>query len=287
MNIDSAKNSLNAKVDENQLRNSVKLQQIASDPKNNAWVFASAGSGKTKILTDRVLRLLLENIAPNKILCLTFTKVGANEMRERINQELANWVIIDNDELLKKLENLTGKIPDDSTISKSRKLFVEILDNDQKINIQTIHSFCKSLLNIFPFEAKIPLNFELLEESQAKLFLQRARLEVFKNAENDENLQTIIANIFSEVSEESLEDLILLVLTQKEKINLLQLQTNNFKNFPKIIESILQIQSTQDRDQLIKEFTEKIDLKNLIKMVYDLENSGKRNIDTAKKSLNF
>ena len=80
------------------------LQQIASNPKNSAWVFASAGSGKTKILTDRVLRLLLDNVSPNKILCLTFTKVAAAEMQSRINSELAKWILCDNAELQKKQE---------------------------------------------------------------------------------------------------------------------------------------------------------------------------------------
>ncbi|MFM7620462.1 MAG: UvrD-helicase domain-containing protein [Alphaproteobacteria bacterium] len=275
------------KVNEAQLADAIKLQQIASDPKNNAWVFASAGSGKTKILSDRVLRLLLENTAPNKILCLTFTKVGANEMTERINQELANWVIIDEEELLKKLTNLTGQIPNNLTILKARKLFVEVLDSEKKINIQTIHSFCKSLLNIFPFEAKIPLNFELLEENQGKLMLQKARQEVFKNAENDEGLQKIIADIFSEISEESLEEMILQILSQKEKINRLQIQTNNFRNFPEIIENILQIDSQKNQQGIISEFYQELELEAITMLIADLENSGKRNIETAKKIAKF
>ena len=98
------------------LSKTIQLQQSASDPNNSAWVFASAGSGKTKILTDRVLRLLLEDVSPNKILCLTFTKVAAAEMQQRINAELAKWVLCSAEELKIKLKNLTGQNPKEADL---------------------------------------------------------------------------------------------------------------------------------------------------------------------------
>ena len=141
------------------LSQTVHLQQSASDPKNSAWVFASAGSGKTKILTDRVLRLLLDDISPSKILCLTFTKVAAAEMQHRINSELAKWILCSDAELVKKLSDLSGKNPTQIDLKKARTLFIKILDEEAKIKVQTIHSFCQTLIKIFPFEAKVKPTF--------------------------------------------------------------------------------------------------------------------------------
>lgn len=91
-----------------ELADTVKLQQKASNPLYSAWVFASAGSGKTKVLTDRVLRLLLDDVKPHKILCLTFTKTAAAEMQQRINARLAQLVILSDEKLLENLSELTG-----------------------------------------------------------------------------------------------------------------------------------------------------------------------------------
>ena len=137
----------------------------ASDPKNSCWVFASAGSGKTKILVDRVIRLLLEDVLPNKILCLTFTKVAAAEMQERINLRLAELVLASDEELRQKLFNLIGKTPNLDLIKKARVLFVKILDSESRIKVQMIHSFCLGLMKIFPFEAGIKPSFEVMEDS--------------------------------------------------------------------------------------------------------------------------
>ena len=161
------------------LAKTTKLQQLASDPKNSSWVFASAGSGKTKVLTDRVLRLLLDDVHPDKILCLTFTKVAAAEMQQRINTELANWVLLDEESLIRQLEKLSGKQPSKTELRKARLLFANILDAASKIKIQTIHSFCQNLVKIFPFEAGIRPNFEVIESAQEKLLLQKAQKEVF------------------------------------------------------------------------------------------------------------
>ena len=120
--------------------NPLQTQQLASDPKNSVWVMASAGSGKTKVLTDRILRLLLEDVAPHKILCLTYTKVASVEMQERLNHELQNWIICSDEELFEKLLNLTGIKPENQILSKARGLLIKNLDAELKIKIQTIHS---------------------------------------------------------------------------------------------------------------------------------------------------
>lgn len=202
--------------------NPLQTQQLASDPKNSVWVMASAGSGKTKVLTDRILRLLLEDVAPHKILCLTYTKVASVEMQERLNHELQNWIICSDEELFEKLLNLTGNKPENHILSKARGLLIKNLDSELKIKIQTIHSFCQSILKSFPFEAKIPINFELLEENQAKILLKNSQKNVLQNAFNDEKLHDLIFKINSETSDENFSALVSNLLRDKDKINFIK-----------------------------------------------------------------
>jgi len=204
------------------LQQTINLQQIASNPRNSAWVFASAGSGKTKILTDRVLRLLLDNVSPNKILCLTFTKVAAAEMQSRINNELAKWILCDNAELQKKLTALSGDFPTENELKRARILFVKILDEDSKIKVQTIHSFCQTLIKIFPFEAKVKPNFEVLESNQEKLLLKTAQKEVLKKALVNEDLKKLVQETNAKLHEESFSGLVANLLNKKEQLNSLK-----------------------------------------------------------------
>ena len=190
------------------LLHTIKLQQLASNPKNSAWVFASAGSGKTKILTDRVLRLLLDDVAPGKILCLTFTKVAAAEMQERINSELMKWVLCNEEELEKKLSDLSGKTVEKNQLKKARILFTKILDGDSRIKIQTIHAFCQILIKIFPFEAKIKPNFEVMEERQEKLLLEQARKLILTKALRDDSLKILVMKINAKLHEANFAELI-------------------------------------------------------------------------------
>ncbi|MFT8796260.1 double-strand break repair helicase AddA [Zymomonas mobilis] len=152
-------------------------QLQASDPKGNIWLSASAGTGKTHVLTARVLRLLLNRAAPESILCLTFTKAGAAEMSERINQRLAKWVIqLNDDELREELQALGARY-DRDTLALARTLFARVLDAPGGLRIQTIHSFCQSLLTAFPVEAGLIPGFQLIEgreeATQAKKTLTR------------------------------------------------------------------------------------------------------------------
>ena len=116
-------------------------QRKASDPAASVWVTASAGTGKTKVLTDRVLRLMLSGAQPDQVLCLTFTKAAASVMTNRIRDELAHWATCDDKVLTEKLTKLQGKKPDAATTKRARQLFAEFLDAHGGMRIQTIHSF--------------------------------------------------------------------------------------------------------------------------------------------------
>ncbi len=156
-------------------------QLAASDPGVSAFVEASAGSGKTKLLTDRILRLMLAGAEPAKIQCLTFTKAAAAEMALRLQARLGRWAVIADDKLEEELRELrapTGKKARDA----ARALFAQILDLPGGMRIGTIHAFCQSLLRRFPLEASITPHFQLVEDADALLTMDRAREAVLAAA---------------------------------------------------------------------------------------------------------
>ena len=153
----------------------LKLQQNASDPNVSVWVSASAGSGKTKVLTDRVLRLLLSGALPDRILCLTFTKAAAAEMSTRIAERLASWSLATDDELKVDLNYLSGRSVETQDLAWARRLFATVLDSPGGLQVQTIHGFCQSILRRFPLEAGLPPQFDVLDERTAKDRMRNAR----------------------------------------------------------------------------------------------------------------
>ena len=179
-------------------------QHRASDPAASVWVGASAGTGKTKVLTDRVLRLLLGGTAPERILCLTFTRAAAAEMALRISNELARWTVADNETLITDLAGLTGERPVRATCDLARRLFATVLDVPDGLKIQTIHAFCQSLLRRFPLEAGVAPNFEIADEriSTTLLGSARARLLHAARPEVDDDLAAHLATMTAVVGEE-------------------------------------------------------------------------------------
>ncbi|MFP4003711.1 MAG: double-strand break repair helicase AddA [Alphaproteobacteria bacterium] len=158
----------------------IETQRRAANPKRSAWVSANAGAGKTRVLTDRVARLLLAGVEPGRILCLTFTKAAAAEMLHRLYAMLAEWAVLQREALEAALTELTGAPPDSAQMSRARVLFAQTLDAPGGLRIQTIHSFCQDLLSRFPLEAGVTPGFEIQDERTAAELLQAARDAVFR-----------------------------------------------------------------------------------------------------------
>lgn len=141
-------------------------QALAAAPDAHVWLSASAGTGKTHVLTARVFRLLLQGVRPENILCLTFTKAGAAEMADRIHDRLALWVQMDDKALFADLEAL-GEPSGPDARDKARRLFAEVLESTGGgLRIQTIHGFCQHLLTAFPLEAALTPGFRPLDERE-------------------------------------------------------------------------------------------------------------------------
>lgn len=150
-------------------------QSRASDPAVSAFVTASAGSGKTKLLTDRLLRLMLGGARPERLLCLTFTKAATAEMATRLNARLGNWAVAAQPALLAELRALLGRAPDEDEIARARAGFAAVLELPGGMRIATLHGFAQSLLRGFPLEAGLPPGFAVLEELDAAAELAGAR----------------------------------------------------------------------------------------------------------------
>ncbi len=158
------------------------IQRRAADAQASVWVDASAGTGKTTVLTNRVLSLLLNGTPPARILCLTFTKAAAAEMANRIASRLQEWAAMPDSELHKSLLALTNAHPSEDRRRMARRLFARVLDTPGGMKIQTIHAFCQSLLKRFPLEAGIAPHFDVLDERSAAELLIEAREQVLNRA---------------------------------------------------------------------------------------------------------
>jgi ATP-dependent helicase/nuclease subunit A len=158
------------------------IQRQAASRDSSVWVAASAGTGKTKVLTDRVLALLLAGSPPERILCLTFTKAAAAEMAIRVNSRLGDWATISDARLRRALKELTGEDAEPELLGRARRLFARVLDAPGGLMIDTIHAFCQSLLRRFPIEAGVPPHFQVMEERSASEAMEQARSHVLEQA---------------------------------------------------------------------------------------------------------
>ena len=150
------------------LAETTRAQNDAADPKASVWVSANAGTGKTHVLTNRVLRLMLSGTAPERILCLTYTKAAAAEMSKRVFDKLAAWATADQEVLAAELTRLEGVTPSTDRIERARVLFARAIESPGGLKIQTIHAFCQSLLQRFPLEAGVPPGFSVLDDATSR-----------------------------------------------------------------------------------------------------------------------
>ncbi|QDY69970.1 double-strand break repair helicase AddA [Qingshengfaniella alkalisoli] len=151
--------------------NEATLRQIeAARPDASTWLAANAGSGKTRVLTDRVARLLLSGVPPQNILCLTYTKAAASEMQNRLFSRLGDWAMKPDDTLTATLAELgVSDVIDEDRLARARRLFARAIETPGGLKIQTIHAFCAALLRQFPLEAGVSPQFSEMDERSLKL----------------------------------------------------------------------------------------------------------------------
>ncbi|SHH59658.1 double-strand break repair helicase AddA [Marivita hallyeonensis] len=150
-------------------------QVRAADPTASTWLGANAGSGKTRVLTDRVARLLLGGTRPEHILCLTFTNAAASEMQNRLFRRLGEWAMLDDKALTRQLLELgeSKEALDTPFLSRARTLFARAIETPGGLRIQTIHAFCASILRRFPLEAGVSPQFQEIDDRAAQLLREQ------------------------------------------------------------------------------------------------------------------
>ncbi|MDA8585828.1 double-strand break repair helicase AddA [Rhodobacteraceae bacterium] len=176
-----------------------RAQIDAANPNLSTWLSANAGSGKTRVLTNRVARLLLRGTDPRNILCLTYTKAAASEMQNRLFATLGSWAMLEDTALRTALQKLGETPPDD--LSKARTLFASAIEAPGGLRIQTIHALCASILRQFPLEGGVSPQFRELDEL--------GQVAIIENVLDDlsETDGKVMAKVSSFYAEESLVSL--------------------------------------------------------------------------------
>lgn len=178
-------------------------QRLATHPGHSAWVAANAGSGKTHVLVDRIARLLLSGSAPDRLMCLTFTRAAAAEMSTRLFKRLGEWTLLPDEALAAQLLEVTGEVAAPDQLERARRLFAQALESPGGLRIQTIHAFCERLLKRFPLEAKVVPQFEVLDERATEQLLEEAKEAVLtRAASHDPQLADSIASLTEYAGEE-------------------------------------------------------------------------------------
>ncbi len=187
-------------------------QVTASNPRNSTWLAANAGSGKTKVLTDRVARLLLLGVQPQKILCITFTKAAANEMQNRLFIRLGEWAMLPDQKLRQVLFDLgVEKELDQTELRGARTLFARAIETPGGLKIQTVHSFCAGLLRRFPLEARVSPQFSEIDDRASTLL----RTEIIAKIADSEH-QLLISNLLDHLNGADLDRLAAAVTSHRE-----------------------------------------------------------------------
>ena len=196
-------------------------QRLASDPCLSAWVSANAGSGKTTVLTRRVIRLLLAGVDPSAILCLTFTKAAAANMQNRIFAQLGRWAVLDERKLAEAIAGITGQQPDIAGLRRARQLFAAAIETPGGLKILTIHAFCERVLHLFPFEANVPARFSVLDDRAARELLDGTRTSLIAeaNMRPEGRLGVAMARLVEEAGEGAFDGLLGEITGEREALH--------------------------------------------------------------------
>ena len=207
-------------------------QDLAANPAKNVWVQANAGTGKTSVLVQRLLRILFrsEDIDDCGILCLTYTKAAAGEMRNRILKELQKWAVASDDELKELLDGISfNKTATEADISHARTVFFKYIDDPELLKIKTIHGFCEEILRRFPIEAGISPSWSIVSDDTQRILLQEAFSRLI-NSSNNPQVSEAFSYIVGRIDESKINAL-LSVLSDRYKDFFQVKNLNNYRKY--------------------------------------------------------
>ncbi len=253
-------------------------QRRAADPAKSVFVMANAGSGKTRVLTNRVARLLLSDVRPQRILCITFTKAAAAEMAERLFAVLGEWALASDEKLLSDLGELEGEgSPERSAedLAKARRLFARALETPGGLKIQTIHSFCESVLRRFPIEAGAPPGFQVVEDAQAATLLSDALDSLAVTARTDTSVAADFDRLSRKRNESDLRALLLGAARQSAP--------NDIESAAADLASALSIDPSDSESEIKKTFLEALNPEQLKRAQAGLAAEGVKPKEAAER----
>lgn len=193
-------------------------QAMAAEPQADRLASANAGSGKTRVLVNRVARLLLARAEPETILCLTYTKAAASEMQARLFEKLGAWSILPEAALYAELSEIMGDSATTIVPGEARKLFAKALETPDGLKVQTIHAFCERILSRFPVEAGLLPGFEALDESEMPEIIERLRSHLFTAAAQDDPLREAVEALSLALPIQGFDSLLKWMVMQSPKI---------------------------------------------------------------------
>lgn len=269
-------------------------QRSAANPQKSVWVEASAGTGKTKVLSDRVLRLLLSGVNPQRILCLTYTKAAAVEMNIRISERLSKWSVLPEDKLEESLFSLLGDEFSDIKLQKkykqrARTLFAVLLDTPGGIKIQTIHSFCQEVLKRFPLEAGVSPYFDILDDESSAEALAQIQKDLLDEAEHgtDSPLKEALQYLTENLSEYSFPQVMKNITLNRSKITDLLKNYIGNEEYENVLAQKLQISHKDTEDTVIADFMAEINVAELRLNIAALLQGGSTDQSRAEKLENI
>ncbi|HLF21268.1 MAG TPA: double-strand break repair helicase AddA [Aestuariivirga sp.] len=228
-------------------------QILASDPESSAWVAANAGSGKTHVLVDRVIRLMLAGTEPSRILCLTFTKAAAAEMASRLFERLSGWIGLDDRALTATLEKLGAIAGSTDSLRLARRLFTRALETPGGLKIQTIHAFCERLLQLFPVEAGVVPGFTVMDDRTSREALEAARDRVLAGAQADPagELGQALAEVVRHVQADAFNGLIGEILSKRAELPEVLSSRQGIDGAIGLLRAALGLSPGEDRDSVL------------------------------------
>ena len=228
-------------------------QLEASDPSATVWVNANAGSGKTHVLVDRVVRLMLDGTEPSRIMCLTFTKAAAAEMANRLFDRLSKWIALDDEALRGELAKLDIDKADARRLDRARQLFTRALETPGGLKIQTIHAFCERVLQLFPVEAGIVPHFTMLDDRESLALLQDARNGVLKAAKADEAspIGMALVDVANRVSPDGFDSLLSQLLGKRANLRALFDEASGLQRAESLLRAHMSLEQGVTRETLL------------------------------------
>ncbi len=231
-------------------------QRAVADPDVSAWVAANAGSGKTHVLAQRVVNLLLNGVAPEKILCITFTKAAAANMAKRVFDTLAQWTTLGDAALDKAISEGAGLPIDGRRRVLARRLFAQAIETPGGLKVQTIHAFCTQLLHRFPFEANVAARFTVLDEIQQTQLLEQLTLHVLLEGarEPDGPLGRALALAMAAAADQTFRDVVRAAIGRRDAVMRCVIKEGGVEAAIAALSRSLGVDPSENRSDIEEEF---------------------------------